>query len=156
MYAKLLDCNNVYVVFMYWAGINTRLSVAGSSGGGKSDMFQYFCTVPYVYVRNSREGKLTSWGGKSLCSPGHPLNKSLTGYVLLSLQLRRSWSKGWSQTSPMQMASHHCTRWVFWSRGTKYSIAYTPEVSEGVVFVAGWGHEQLLKNLSFFIIPLSV
>ena len=45
------------------SGINTGLSIAGSSGEGESDMFQYLSTFLYVHVRNSREGKSTSGVG---------------------------------------------------------------------------------------------
>ena len=51
------------------AGINTGLSIAGSSGGvNHADMFQHASIILYVHFGNSREGRSTSGGG-FLCSP---------------------------------------------------------------------------------------
>ena len=52
-----------------YAGIDTGLAIAGSSGGGKSDMLQYFSAILYVHFRNSMEGEVNLRGGKSPCSP---------------------------------------------------------------------------------------
>ena len=70
-----LSCRS-YTCKCLYAGINTGLSIAGSSGGGNQTCFSTLVLFSkYTCIRYPREGKSISGVGNP-CAP-HPQNKSL-------------------------------------------------------------------------------